>query len=120
ARIGIHDLDPSRGAALAARAREAAPGCAASSARPVAQGYDIVINATPVGMQAGDGLPAPLGALNGVRAVVDIVPRPPVTKLLSAAAAAGCRTSGGQAMIDGQADAVLAFFGLRATAADAG
>lgn len=110
ARIGIHDLDRARTAALVARVRAAAPGCAVAEAEPIAQGYGVVINATPVGMRPGDGLPAPLGKLEGVAAVIDIVPRPPVTPLLAAAAEAGCRAAGGQAMIDGQAEAVLKFF----------
>ena len=112
ARIGIHDLDRARGEALAARVREAAPGCAGAAAEPVARGYDIVINATPVGMRPGDGLAAPLGPLAGVAAVIDIVPKPPMTPLLAAAAEAGCRIAGGQVMIEGQAEAVLEFFGL--------
>ena len=112
ARIGLYDLDPSRTEALVHRVTQAAPATQAIAATPMTSGYDIVINATPVGMQPNDGLPAPLGNLAGVTAVIDIVPYPPITPLLTAAAQAGCRTSGGLAMIEGQADAVLEFFGI--------
>ena len=112
ARIGICDLDSARAAALAARVCAAYPRCDAAEVAPRAEGYGIVINATPVGMAPGDGLPAPLGKLDGVAAVIDIVPKPAVTPLLAAAAAAGCRAAGGQAMIEGQAEAVLGFFGI--------
>lgn len=120
ARLGIHDLDAARAAALVARVRLHVPGCAAACAVPVAAGYDILINATPVGMAAGDGLPAPLGRLGGLRAVVDIVPYPPATPLLAAARQAGCLAVGGQAMIAGQAEAVLGFFGMPVAPQDSG
>jgi shikimate dehydrogenase len=112
ARIGLCDLDSARATALAARVRAAYPHCTASEVAPRADGYGIVINATPVGMAPGDGLPAPLGPLERVAAVIDIVPKAAVTPLLAAAAAAGCRVAGGQAMIEGQAEEVLAFFGI--------
>ncbi|WP_298110858.1 hypothetical protein [Bradyrhizobium sp.] len=110
ARLGIHDLDRTRAAGVAALARQAAPGCAATTAEPVARGYDVVINATPVGMRPGDGLPAPLGPLDDVAGVIDIVTDPEVTPLLAAARQAGCRAAGGKAMIEGQARALLEFF----------
>ena len=112
ARIGICDLDRARAAALAERVRAACPRCAASEVAPRADGYGFVIHATPVGMAPGDGLPAPLGSLERVTAVIDIVPKPAITPLMAAAAAAGCRVAGGQAMIEGQAEAVLGFFGI--------
>ncbi len=110
ARLGIHDLDRERAQALAELARRAAPGCAATPAEPLARGYDVVINATPMGMRPGDDLATPLGPLAGVAAVIDIVTDPPVTTLLEAARAAGCRTAGGRAMVEGQARALLEFF----------
>lgn len=110
ARLGIHDLEPARAAAVAALARQAAPGCAAAAAEPIARGYDVVINATPVGMRPDNGLPAPLGPLAGVAGVIDIVTDPPITTLLAAARQAGCRAAGGKAMIAGQARALLDFF----------
>ena len=110
ARIGIHDLDGARAAALAARVRAAYPDCAAAQAVPQAEGYDIVINATPAGMAPGDGLPAPLGTLDRLAGVIDFVTKPAITPLLAAAAAAGCRHAGGQAVVAGQAAAVLDFF----------
>ncbi|MDE2516546.1 MAG: shikimate dehydrogenase [Rhodospirillales bacterium] len=120
ARLGIHDLDAARAAALAARVMRHAPGCAAERAAPIAAGYDLLINATPVGMAASDRLPAALGPLAGLQGVVDIVPYPPITRLMEEAGAAGCRVAGGQAMIAGQADAVLRFFGMPIGPADGG
>jgi shikimate 5-dehydrogenase len=52
------------------------------------------------------------GALHPGVMVIDIVPSPEPTRLLEAAREAGCATVNGQAMISGQAHAVLTFFGF--------
>ena len=44
--------------------------------------------------------------------VIDIVTRQGGTKLLDHARALGCKHTGGAAMVEGQLDALLAFFGL--------
>jgi len=63
-------------------------------------------------MSPGDGLPAELGPLSSSMTVVDIVPYPEVTPLLASAAAAGAKTISGVAMTNGQAKAILEFFGI--------
>ena len=69
--------------------------------------WDLLVNATPVGTAPNvdasplpDGLPVPGGGL-----VYDLVYNPPHTRLLDAAAAAGCRTIGGLDMLVAQAQA---------------
>jgi shikimate dehydrogenase len=77
--------------------------------RLASQGYDVLINATPVGM-ASNGrpaakkvpLPVPAAAVKG-RLVYDVVYRPEVTGLLKLAAARGIRTLGGLEMLVRQA-----------------
>jgi shikimate dehydrogenase len=66
-------------------------------ARPV----DLLINATPLGLQAGDALPLDEDqlSLRNVRAVYDMIYRPAETPLLRAAKAAGCRTANGIGML---------------------
>jgi shikimate dehydrogenase len=111
--LTLFDLDPGRAARIAGDVHRFYPGCdARETAAPAASEHDIVINATPVGMAAGDGLPAPLGALDPSCVVFDIVPQPSITPLLSYAVEAGCRVGSGQFMIQGQADAVLDFLRL--------
>ena len=63
-------------------------------------------------MSPGDGLPAAFGALPARLFVVDIVPRSEETQLLASARAAGCRTMAGRAMVAGQVDEMLRFFGV--------
>ncbi|HEX4950631.1 MAG TPA: shikimate dehydrogenase [Blastocatellia bacterium] len=66
---------------------------------------DIVINCTPVGMQGHNEGTSPVNAaaLQNVRLVYDLIYNPRETQLLKDAAAAGCQTLGGMAMLLGQA-----------------
>lgn len=70
-----------------------------------AEGADIIINCTPVGMQGHDEGQSPLTIeqLKGVRLVYDLIYNPPETRLLKDARIAGCETLGGLAMLIGQA-----------------
>lgn len=65
--------------------------------RPV----DLVINATSLGLRAGDPLPVDLDrfSLTETRAVYDMVYRPAETPLLLHAREAGCRTANGLGML---------------------
>ena len=62
---------------------------------------DLMINATPIGLKAGD--PSPVDekqfSLRQTRAVYDMVYKPAETKLLATAKAAGCKTSNGLGML---------------------
>jgi shikimate dehydrogenase len=108
--ITLVDPEAARAETLAQRVRDYYPDCAIAPGTPQAEDYDIVVNASPVGMRPGDGLPADLGPLDPATLIIDIIPKPEITPLISAARAAGCQTLGGLAMIDGQADTFLEFF----------
>lgn len=62
---------------------------------------DLLLNATSLGLKAGDGSPLDEGkfALKQARAVYDMIYRPAETPLLKAARAAGCRTANGLGML---------------------
>jgi shikimate dehydrogenase len=111
--LTLYDHNPEKISRLAADIARFYPACAVASPPTIAaKGHDIIINATPVGMAPGDGLPAPLGPLDPACVVFDIVPKPNVTPLMTYARQAGCIAGGGRMMIDGQADAVLDFLGF--------
>jgi shikimate dehydrogenase len=110
--LTIFDIKAGRAANLAARVAAAMPGCLARAGEATVAGKDLLINATPVGMAPGDGLPVPIERLPATVTVVDIIPQPTVTPLLAYAARCGCPHVGGSAMVDGQSDAVLEFFGI--------
>src|SRR5581483_11837586 len=112
ASIAIFDLVESKSTALAEKVGRSHPGCRVLARPPTLAGIDVLVNATPVGMAPGDGLPMELASLDAALFVADIVPHPEVTPLLALARRSGCRTMQGKAMVVGQSDAILRFFGL--------
>lgn len=112
AAVTLFDVDQVKAADLAARVAAAYPACPVAAAAPQARGHDILINATPIGMAPGDGLPAPLGELDPSLIVFDVITKPEVTPLLQHARACGCPAYGGRHMLEAQAKAMLRFFGI--------
>lgn len=112
AAIRIFDQIEDRARQLARRVAEHYPNCAAVAGLPTLDDRDLLVNATPVGMAPEFALAPFVGDLHPGLTVIDIVPTPEQTKLLEAAKSAGCPTTNGQAMIAGQADAVMRFLGL--------
>jgi shikimate dehydrogenase len=110
ASIIVHDVDEAKAASLVARVRETYPATRAKAAKPQAAGFDIVVNATPIGMAPSDGLPAELGALSPAQLVIDVIATPEMTPLLAKARASGCRTIGGKTMLGGQILEIERFF----------
>ena len=85
--LTLFDRNPEKVSRLAADIAHFYPACAvATSPTVTAEGHDIIVNATPVGMAPGDGLPTPLGPLDPACVVFDIVPKPDVTPLMAYAA----------------------------------
>jgi shikimate dehydrogenase len=74
-------------------------------------GYDLVVNATPLGMQRNDPLPFDPGRLNRDTFVGEVVLSTEMTPLLLAAEARGCRYQIGTDMLFEQIPAYLEFFG---------
>jgi shikimate dehydrogenase len=113
AAITIFDVERTRAAALAERVG-AFPACSTVVSEAVAKGHDMIVNASPVGMAAGDGLPAPLGRFDPGTLAFDVVVKSEPTPFMRHARSFGCATLGGYAMMAGQIDAVLAFLEGRA------
>ena len=66
----------------------------------ISAGFDIIINATSVGMTPNEGeSPLPAECLHAGQAVCDIVYTPPRTKLLQRAEAKGCKVVTGEGML---------------------
>lgn len=111
-RLTIIDKDALKARAtldsLSARYPDAVLGC---DNRQIGE-YDLLVNATPVGMAEGDGHVDWLGTLHAGITVVDIVPYPAETPLLALAKQCGAPHTNGQAMIQGQSDAVLEYFNI--------
>lgn len=72
-------------------------------------GFDVVINATPTGMQASDGLPFQVGKLTAQMFAGDVITAPEITPFISAARAVGCNTLLGADMFAEVRDLMVAF-----------
>lgn len=75
-------------------------------------GFDLVVNATSLGMHADDPLPIAITGLAASAVVAEVVVNPAMTPLLTAAAALGCQTVGGAEMLKPQPRLAATFFGL--------
>jgi shikimate dehydrogenase len=65
--------------------------------------YDVLVNATPVGMPDSPGMPVPVESLRPGTLIVDLIYHPPVTPLLQAARAQGAVAVNGLGMLIHQA-----------------
>ncbi|WP_442579994.1 shikimate dehydrogenase family protein [Mesorhizobium sp. ASY16-5R] len=109
--IANRDVEKARGLAAAVSVAYPAASLRAGEADPT--GFDMVLNATSLGMRGKDGGdPVDLEMLSGGMIVADIVMVPEKTRLLEAAERKGCRLLYGRQMMDGQLALLRAFLGL--------
>lgn len=106
--LALHDIDARRRDALVARI--GAYGLAASAGSDDPQGFDLVINATPMGMRETDPLPVAADRLAPATFVGDVVTVPVDTALLRAARARGCRTMTGMDMFRAVGERIAGFY----------
>lgn len=109
----IDDIDEERRIRVAQHVREAFPGTDVRAGRIADGEYDLVINATPLGMKPDDPLPFDPANLPGSTLVVDVITKPVMTPLLIAAQKTAHRVHGGNHMHAGQAIEAARFFGFR-------
>lgn len=111
--LAIANRDAEKALALAGAVSAAHSGTLAGAAGPDPAGFDMVVNATSLGMagKAG-GDPVDLAKLSAGMIVADVVMVPERTRLLQAAEAKGCRLLFGRQMLDGQLALVREFLGL--------
>ncbi len=81
-------------------------------------GFDVVVNATPMGMNPGDPMPMDVSRLQDHTFVGEVVMKSEMTAFLLAAQARGCRFQIGTDMLFEQIPAYLEFFGLPSTTPD--
>jgi shikimate dehydrogenase len=105
ARVAVHDIDARRRDDL--RNRLAAWSVEVGSSDPGA--FDLIVNATPLGMAPGDPLPVDTARLAAGTFVADLVTKPAVTPLLDAAGRCGAPILTGAGMFAPQAG-ILADF----------
>ena len=78
-------------------------------------GHDIVVNATPMGMNDGDPMPMDVSRISAEAFVGEVVMKSEMTGFLKAAQARGCRFQVGSDMLFEQIPAYLEFFDFPTT-----
>jgi shikimate dehydrogenase len=114
AEIALYDVSSSSMEALGERLKQSYPRLRVSVGSNDPRGIDVVINATPLGMKAGDPLPVDVERLSPATYVGEVVMKQETTPFLAAARARGCATQVGIDMLFEQIPAYLEFFGFPA------
>ena len=115
--IALYDVSASSTQALANRLRQSYPSLEVSVGSNDPSGFDVVVNATPLGMYPGDPMPLDVSRLSPSTYVGEVVMKQETTAFLAAARARGCTIQVGIDMLFEQIPAYLEFFGFPATTA---
>lgn len=118
ARMALFDMNTASSEALAQRLRQHYPAIEVTTGSSDPAGFDLVVNATPLGMQPGDPLPFDVSRIARDTFVGEVVMKKEYTPLLEAARAKGCRVQVGTDMLFEQIPAYLEFFGFGTATAD--
>ncbi len=116
--IGLFDVHAASAEALAERLRAHYPALDLRTGANDPAGYDIVVNATPMGMNPGDPLPVDIERVAPGTFVGEVVMKEEFTPLLRAASAKGCPVQVGADMLFEMIPAYLEFFGFGTSTAD--
>ncbi|MDB5850122.1 MAG: shikimate dehydrogenase [Rhodoferax sp.] len=113
--IGVFDMHEASAQALAGRLKKHYPQMDVGTGSNDPAGYDLVVNATPMGMNEGDPLPMDVSRIAPTSFVGEVVMKSEMTAFLAAAKARGCQTQVGTDMLFEQIPAYLEYFGLQTT-----
>ncbi|GLR66145.1 shikimate 5-dehydrogenase [Acidocella aquatica] len=111
AAIAVYDGNQAAADALAGRLRAHYAALEVITGSNDPHGFDIVINATPMGMKDGDPLPFDIDRVASTTFVGEVVMKEEYTPLLRRAMAKGCMVQVGTDMLFEQIPAYLEFFG---------
>jgi len=113
--ISLFDVNAASAEALAGRLKKHYPKLDVRTGSNDPAGHDLVVNATPMGMEEGDPLPMDVSRIESGAFVGEVVMRSETTAFLKAAVARGCHVQVGTDMLFEQIPAYLEFFGLPTT-----
>lgn len=113
--LGLFDLNTAAVEGLAGRLRLHYPALKVLTGSNDPAGFDLVVNATPLGMNVGDPMPMDVSRIAATTFVGEVVMATEMTAFLAAAVARGCRVQVGSDMLFEQIPAYLEFFGLPST-----
>jgi shikimate dehydrogenase len=118
-RVTLFDAQASVCEALGQRLKSEYPRIEVVTGSNDPAGHDLVVNATPMGMNDGDPLPMDVSRLSPGTFVGEVVMKTEMTAFLRAAQARGCPVQIGTDMLFEQIPAYLEFFDLPTATADA-
>src|ERR1700719_510727 len=116
--IGLYDPVTASAEALADRLRQHYPSLQGATGSNDPDGYDIAVNATPLGMKPGDPMPIDINRVAPTTFVGEVVMKEEYTPLLRAALDKGCTVQVGTDMLFEMIPAYLEFFGFGTSTPD--
>jgi shikimate dehydrogenase len=119
AELALFDAYPASAEALAGRLRAHYPQLKVQTGSNDPAGFDVIVNATPLGMKDSDPLPFDIDRIAPTTFVGEVVMKAEFTPLLRAAMDKGCPVQVGTDMLFEQIPAYLEFFGFGTTTAEA-
>ena len=112
ASISLFDVNAASAEGLASRLKTYYPDMEVRLTSNDPEGFDLVVNATPLGMSPGDPLPFDVTRLAPSTFVGEVVMKQEITPMLKAAIARGCKVQVGTDMLFEMIPAYLEFFGF--------
>jgi shikimate dehydrogenase len=116
AALGLFDVNAASANGLAERLQQHYTALQVTIGSNDPAGFDLVVNATPMGMNVGDAMPMDVSRIAPTTFVGEVVMKTEMTAFLAAAAERGCRVQIGTDMLFEQIPAYLEFFGMPSTA----
>jgi shikimate dehydrogenase len=116
--ISLFDVNTTSCEGLAQRLQQEYPSIEVQTGSNDPEGHDLVVNATPMGMNEGDPLPMDVLRIAPETFVGEVVMRTEMTAFLQAAQKRGCRVQVGSDMLFEQIPAYLEYFGLKTSTAE--
>ncbi|MSQ21424.1 MAG: shikimate dehydrogenase [Betaproteobacteria bacterium] len=116
--LALHDAQAANSRLLAARLKTHYPRITIDVTSSDPAGFDLVVNATPLGMQPDDPLPFDMSKIATKTFVGEVVLKEAMTPLLRAAEQKGCPFVIGTDMLFEQIPAYLKFFGFGLASVD--
>lgn len=115
AALSLFDVNVASAQGLGERLRQHYPALELGTGSNDPAGFDLVVNATPMGMNEGDPMPMDVSRIAPGTFVGEVVMKTEMTAFLGAAKARACAVQVGSDMLFEQIPAYLEFFGLPST-----